>query len=93
MDTPAPDAEVEAYRARWHSHARREVWRWRMIPDECPACGQRIGHWSGGVPGGPDPCPLIPLNVPLEEVRPNCVTVQRHWIGDAIRAVCDAKGK
>lgn len=77
-------------RSRWESAARLEAWRWRVIPDGCPACGERIGHWGGGRLDDPrPPCQLLPMNVPLEEVRPNCYTVRRYWIGDAIRAATE----
>lgn len=90
-DSLAVSAEEEAaYMARWRREARREAWRWRVCPDGCPACGERIWHFGGSVDR--DPCELIPLNVPLDEVRPNCYAVRRLWIGDAIRAACDAKG-
>ncbi len=77
-------------RARWESEARREAWRWRVWRDTpCPACGELIGHFGGSTTR--EPCELIPKDVPLEEIRPNCYTVRRYWIGDAIRAVCDGK--
>ncbi|GAP37339.1 hypothetical protein ABXN37_19640 [Piscinibacter sakaiensis] len=78
------EARAEALR-RWEWAARRERVRW-SIGAPCHACGEWVGHWGGSVDR--THCSLIPLNVPLEEVRPNCVTVRRHWIGDAIRAVC-----
>lgn len=85
----AASAADEA-RARWQSAIRRELWRWRVLPDGCPVCGERIGHWGGSDTRAA--CNVIPVNVPLEEVRPNCYLVRREWIGDAIRAACDKKG-
>ena len=79
-----------ADRDRWRWEARKEAWRWSSNPDGCSKCGQRIGHWGGDATT--DPCDLIPTNVPLEEVRPNCYMVRFPTIGDAIREVCDRKG-
>jgi hypothetical protein len=41
----------------------------------------------------PDRCPSIPQDLPLDQVRPNCFVVRRHWIGDAIRAATTPKGQ
>lgn len=80
----------EAAKERWRREIRREMLRWGS-GERCTACGEWVGHWSGG--GAVDafgerrpPCPTVPLDIYLQEVRPNCVTVRRHWIGDAIRA-------
>ena len=70
---------------RWQWAIRRELFRW-SLDEPCPVCGEWIGHFGGDAQR--DPCPRIPQDVPLEEVRPNCYTVRRHWVGDAIRAVC-----
>lgn len=78
------------HRARWRNEIEKELYRWEWEPDGCYLCGERIGHSGGSVDR--DPCPLIPLNLPLEEVRPNCMTVRRAWIGDAIRAACEKRG-
>lgn len=78
----------DAQRFRWELAIRREKFRWHQ-PSPCTVCGEWVGHWGGGVAGGREPCACIPLDVPLEEVRPNCYTVRRYWIGDAIRAACD----
>lgn len=72
-------------RARWESAIRRERYRWHNV-GACTVCGEWVGHFGGSTTR--DPCACIPDNVPLEEVRPNCYTVLRHWIGDAIRAAC-----
>jgi hypothetical protein len=80
--------EVEAYVARWRREAQREAWRWAR-DEPCVRCGEWVGHFGGSADR--DPCPLIPDNLPLDEVRPNCLTVQRYRIGDAIRAAT-AKG-
>lgn len=72
-------------RERWRHEIRRELFRWHSLPEGCRLCGERIGHFGGDMQR--DPCALIPHNVPLEEVRPNCYAVRRHWIGDVIRAV------
>lgn len=79
----------DAHRARWESAIRRERWRWASS-NPCPECGEWIGHWGGGSERAH--CEQIPMNVPLEEVRPNCYTVRRYWIGDAIRAACERRG-
>lgn len=87
-----PAAETpERQRRRWKLTIGREMVQWAS-GDRCRYCGQWIGHWGGGVAGGPPPCPMIPLNLPLDEVRPNCLMVRRHWIGDAIRAACEKRG-
>lgn len=75
----ADDAADDAYRARWQSAARRARWLW-SLSTACHECGEWVGHRGA--------CGFIPLNVPLEEVRPGCVAVRRRWIGDSIRAVC-----
>lgn len=86
----ATETEAE-HRARWGLEIQRELYRWRRQPDGCVLCSERIGHFGGSVERAP--CPRIPLNLPLEEVRPNCTTVRRHWIGDAIRAACVKRGR
>jgi hypothetical protein len=63
--------------------ARRDMWRWRDS-DPCPRCGEWIGHWGGDATR--EPCPRIPQDTLLEELRPNCYAVRRPRIGDAIRA-------
>lgn len=85
-DEQAQDA---AYLNRWTFAANRERARWRQSWP-CTVCGEWIGHWGGSAER--DPCSRIPLNVPLEEVRPNRYCVRRHWIGDAIRAACERRG-
>lgn len=80
----AADSSDEAF--RWRLAARREELRWSH-PWPCSVCGEWVGHWGGSAER--PSCNCIPLNVPLEEVRPNCFTVRRHWMGDAIRAVTD----
>lgn len=86
---PLTEAQIEqAARWRWQFEIRRELGRWGR-DDVCPRCGEVIGHHGGDMQR--DPCPVIPQDVPLEEVRPNRYTVRRHWICDAIRAAC-AKG-
>lgn len=82
------DATAEQLRDRWRWAVKRARWLWART-DKCPRCGEWIGHFGGSAER--DPCDLIPLNVPLEEVRPNCFEVRRDWIGDAIRAACDKK--
>lgn len=74
----------------WRREIDMEMRRWGRNGEQCLACGEWIGHWGGG---GVDrfgeprpPCRLIPQDVPLQQVRPNCYTVRRHWIGDAIRS-------
>lgn len=73
-------------RVAWLREIERELFRWRNL-DECPGCHQRIGHHLD--------CWILerPLanRVPLEQVRPDCYTVRRHWIGDAIRAACEKR--
>ena len=81
----AADAGTEQFDARWQYYIRRELALWRH-PTACPACGEWVGHFGGSAERAP--CRHIPLGVPLEEVRPNCYTVQRNWAGDAIRAAC-----
>ena len=76
-------ADEEAYRARWSFAIRRERWRW-ATGEPCREGGEWVGHFGGSATR--DPCSLIPLDVPLEELRPNCLAVRRSWIGDAIRA-------
>jgi len=86
LSEPINEAATDAeYRARWQSAIRRERWLWSK-PIPCPVCGEWVGHFGGSLER--DGCSMIPLNVPLEEVRPNRYTVMRHWIGDAIRAAC-----
>lgn len=77
-----PDEYSEA---RYESAVRRERFRWRQ-PTACTVCNEWVGHFGGSVDR--DPCACIPLDVQLEEVRPNCYTVRRYWIGDAIREAC-----
>lgn len=79
-----------AHRAHVEFAVRRSVYRWRY-EGSCPSCGEWIGHWGGPGPNAPPGdtrphCPRIPLDVILEEVRPNCYDVRRPRIGDAIRA-------
>lgn len=84
--------EEQQWRRKWEKHARRERWLWRVSPDVCPLCGERIGHWGGSWLNGVvlrERCEQIPDNVPLEEVRPNCYMVRCWWIGDDIRAAVD----
>jgi hypothetical protein len=81
--------EVDAYVNCWRREAQREAFRWAR-PDPCAACGEWIGHFGGSVDR--DPCRCIQQNVPLDEVRPNCLTVQRYRIGDAIRAATSKGG-
>lgn len=84
LNQPEPEDATEAeHRARWIMAIRREQYHW-STGETCSYCGEWVGHFGGRVEC--DPCPLIPLNVPLEEVRPNRMTVRRNWIGDAIRA-------
>lgn len=91
MPAEPADETHEQRRARWHKLIERELVHWAS-GKSCRYCGQWVGHWGGGAPGEPPPCPMIPMNVPLEEVRPNCLMVRRHWIGDAIRAACEKRG-
>lgn len=75
-------------RFRHELAARRDFFRVRLLAgDPCSKCGEIVGHFAGNLER--DPCPLIPLDVPLEEIRPNCFAVRRSYIGDAIRAACD----
>ena len=71
--------------ARWRFAIQRERFRWRQ-PTPCTVCGEWVGHFGGSAER--DPCACIPEDVPLEEVRVNCFTVRRYWIGDAIREAC-----
>lgn len=71
-------------RERYHREAARSAWRWRVHTEGCPLCREWIGHFGGSAER--DPCKLIPADVPLEELRPNCYDVRRPRIGDAIRA-------
>jgi len=71
--------------ARWELEARREYYRWHR-DGPCSVCGEWIGHFGGSVDR--DPCRLIPDNVPLEELRPNCMAVRRVHMADKIRAHC-----
>lgn len=67
--------------------ARRDFFRVRLLAgDPCPKCGEIVGHFAGNLER--EPCPLIPQDVPLEEIRPHCYAVRRLYIGDAIRAAC-----
>ncbi len=52
-----PEA-VEAHRFRWQLAIRRECFRWANEPDQCPHCGERIGHFGGGTER--DPLPADP---------------------------------
>lgn len=79
------EADLALERARWESAIRRERFRWHQ-PTPCTVCGEWVGHFGGSTDR--DPCACIPQDVPLEEVRPNCYTVRRYWIGDAIREAC-----
>lgn len=81
-------ASLAAWRAKWESEARRSRFRWRFA-DPCTVCGEWVGHFSGSAER--DGCSLIPLNVPLDELRPNCVDVRRLRIADAIRAATSAR--
>lgn len=78
-------SEDEGHRFRWRIAIARERERWGS-GEPCDKCGEWVGHFGGSTTR--DPCPYIPLNVYLEEVRPNCMTVRRYQIGDAIRAAC-----
>jgi hypothetical protein len=84
----APEAREE-HRARWVSEIRKEMRYWHLSV-ACPHCGEWVGHFGGSTERAT--CTLIPLNLPLQEVRPNRYTVHRHWIGDAIRAACEKRG-
>lgn len=80
----------DAARGRWEFAARRDFYRTRLLAgDPCPTCGEVVGHFGGSADR--DPCPFIPADVPLEEIRPNCYAVRRHYIGDAIRAACEQR--
>jgi hypothetical protein len=79
----------EQHDLRWMAAIRKELRFWRLST-ACPHCGEWVGHFGGRVDR--DPCTLIPLNLPLDEVRPNCYVVRRAWIGDAIRAACEKRG-
>lgn len=72
--------------AAWQSEARRDWYRRRLSDQPCRQCGEWIGHYGGDLER--DPCPLIPQDVPLEEMRPNCYAVRRHRMVDAIRHAC-----
>ena len=86
-----PSGESDAaYRNRWTFAANRERIRWAQSW-ACTVCGEWVGHWGGSAERAA--CTCIPLDVPLEEVRPNCFTVVRPRIGDAIRAACDRRGE
>lgn len=79
----------EQHRKRWKLLISREMEHWET-GKPCRYCGEWVGHWSGSADR--PPCPMIPLNIPLQTVRPNCSQVYRHWIGDAIRAACEKRG-
>lgn len=82
----------DAARGRWEFAARRDFYRTRLLAgDPCPKCGEIVGHFGGSTER--DACPLIPSDVPLEEIRPNCYAVRRSHLGDAIRAVCSGRRK
>lgn len=83
-----PNAGDVDYQLRRRLAIRREQQRWAH-PWPCTVCGEWVGHFGGSVDRAP--CNCIPLNVPLEEVRPNCFTVRRYWMGDAIRAALDKR--
>lgn len=83
--------DEEKLQAAYEFAVRRDFYRWRLISDECPVCGERIGHFGGSTER--DPCRLIPQGLPLVEVRPNCYAVRRHRIGAAIRVACQARGR
>lgn len=77
-------------RFRHELAARRDFFRVRLLAgDPCPKCGEIVGHFGGSAERAA--CPLIPSEVPLEEIRPNCYSVRRHYIGDAIRAACEQR--
>lgn len=80
---------TEADTDRWQFAIRREYWCW-YSGEPCSKCGEWVGHFGGSVDR--DPCPRIPTDVPLEEVRPNCYRVQANWIGDRIRHALDQRG-
>jgi hypothetical protein len=95
------DETVETYRGSmtrrqlWLREIQLELYRWRRWPDGCSYCGERIGHRLDRNAGSDSPCSMLagPVahRIPLEEVRPGCFTVRRHWIGDAIRAACEKR--
>jgi hypothetical protein len=89
MTTDRPTETRSEHRERWILEIRRELFRWHR-GEACNLCGEWVGHWGGSTDR--EPCSVIPLNLPLQEVRPNCNTVHRHWIGDAIRAACEKRG-
>ena len=90
VDAEAQAAADEREVWRWRREVERERFRWARV-DPCLICGEWVGHFGGSIDR--DPCSLIPLGLAIEEVRPNCwIVAGRHWIGDAIRAVCDARG-
>lgn len=91
--TPEALAEHERH-VRWC--IRRSFYNWARA-EPCRFCGELIGHWGGGQRPEGDArqvarCDLIPDDVWLDELRPNCFDVRRHRIGDAIRAAT-CKGK
>lgn len=75
-------------RALWVEAIEFELVHWEN-PEVCPHCGEWVGHFGGSTDR--DPCALIQQDVPLEEIRPNCYAVRRHYIGDAIRAACEQR--
>lgn len=79
------EAAATAATAAWENAVRRDWWRWRT-GEPCKQCGEWVGHYGGDLER--DPCPLIPQDQPLEEVRPNCYLLRRHRIVDAIRHAC-----
>lgn len=74
MDTDA--------RMRWRFAIRVHKFRLRR-GEACSKCGQWVGHWGGD--NERDPCPLIPSDVPLREVRPNCYEVRYRRFSDTLR--------
>lgn len=93
MSRPTPIGEAPAdetpaqRRQRWVLAVECEARRWRLWPDTCNYCHERIGHLPG--------CMMLTslsAGLPHEEVRPGCFVVRRHWIGDAIRAACEKRG-
>lgn len=76
-------------------HVRRSIrrarWLW-SLSGPCSVCGELIGHWGGPLGAYQDDprprCSMIPPDVWLDEVRPNCFDVRWHRIGDSIRAAC-----
>lgn len=75
---------------RWRFQIKRELWRW-ATGEPCADCGEWVGHFGGDTQR--DPCPCIPEDTHLQEVRPNRYTVLRHWIGDAIRAAEEKRAR